>query len=75
MIVSPDFVVLDSYPLAAARDSVSLQQYRPGFAKQHRNNAAGQVFAAAARLPLPPTAKGREYFPALLQTGKFETAR
>jgi hypothetical protein len=38
----------DQYRVAAPRESMSHQENRQHFAKQHRNNAAGRVFAAKA---------------------------
>jgi hypothetical protein len=36
----------DQYRVAAPRERMSYQENRQCFAKQHRNNAAGKVFAA-----------------------------
>jgi hypothetical protein len=44
-------LILDSYRVVAPRESASTIKNRGHFAKQHRNNAAGKVFAAAA---IPP---------------------
>jgi hypothetical protein len=61
------------------------QEKRRRFAKQQRNNAVGEVFAAAVMSPMPedrgvstrPTRraeeKGREIIPALRYPCKFKT--
>jgi hypothetical protein len=47
MIVSPiSFDAPDSYRVAVLRKRISPEENRQRFAKQHRNNAAGKVFAA-----------------------------
>jgi hypothetical protein len=42
------FSAPDKYRVAAPRERTSDQENRQRFAKQHRNNAAGRVFAANA---------------------------
>jgi hypothetical protein len=48
MIIPPMFSAPDQYRFAAPRERTSDQENRQRFAKQHRNNAAGRVFAAKA---------------------------
>jgi len=43
----PSFDAPDSYRVVALRKRMSLKENRRRFAKQHRNNAVGKVFAAA----------------------------
>jgi hypothetical protein len=70
MLVPPEVLnALDSYRVAALRESAPPKQNQQLFAKQHRNNFARRVFAAR-----PVTAassrcskqKGRELIPAVL---------
>jgi hypothetical protein len=76
MIVSPQLLeASDSYRVVALRESTSPRENRLRFAKQHRNNAVGRVFTAAAipahanarsGIKARPKDKGREMVAALI---------